>query len=65
MGYKEEVRPRFEHAKKTYDFLDWVTVFLPAIGWLRQYNIRRNLLVSLSAFPAAMPSALWCLLMPA
>lgn len=62
-GCKKGLRSRFEHARKTYVFLDWVTVFLPAVGWLRQYNIRRNLLVSLSAFQAAMPSAMWCLMM--
>lgn len=59
-GCKDKVQCRFEHAKKTYDFLDWVTFFLPAMGWLRRYNIRQNLLVS---FPCCHAFTIWCLIM--
>ena len=36
---------RLEHARRTYDFLDWAAVFLPFLVWLRRYNVRQNLLV--------------------
>ena len=40
------VQCRFQHARKTYGFLDWAGIFLPMIVWLRRYSIRQNLLVS-------------------
>ena len=36
----------FQHAKKTYGFLDWACVFLPMLVWLRRYSIKQNLVVS-------------------
>ncbi|CAL5218904.1 g648 [Coccomyxa viridis] len=45
----ESSRNKFAHARKTYDVLDWATVFLPFIGWLRRYNVKQNLVADLLA----------------
>lgn len=35
----------FHKARKTYNFLDWFTVVLPMVGWLRTYKYKQYLLV--------------------
>jgi hypothetical protein len=33
------LRAGFDKRRRTYDFLDWVAVFLPCVGWLRTYSV--------------------------
>lgn len=36
---------RLLHKRTTYTWLDWLTMVIPAVRWLRTYNIREYLLV--------------------
>ena len=35
-----------DKARRTYNVLDWVALFLPFVSWLRTYQVKKFLLVS-------------------
>ena len=36
---------RLAHARAHYGVLDWLQAFLPMVGWLRTYKVKKYLLV--------------------